>query len=140
MKNTLKGIYNPENPAKYIGKGNIVYRSSWELLVCKTCDKHPAILSWASEPITIPYYNPFSGKQTVYVPDFLVIYEDVKGKRHSEIWEIKPKTQTFAESAKRKNDKIALQVNLLKWQAAGKYCDKHGLTFRVINEDDLFKA
>jgi hypothetical protein len=30
----------------------------------KYLDNNPAIIQWASEPITIPYRNPFTGKNT----------------------------------------------------------------------------
>ena len=140
MKNTLKGIYRPENPEKYIGKGNIIYRSSWELVICRKLDKHPSILHWASEPVSIPYYNPVNNKQTIYVPDFLVVYEDKDNIRHNEIWEVKPKCETMESAAKTAKNKLALCVNLAKWEAARKYCDKHGLQFRIINEGDFLNG
>lgn len=139
MKNTLKGFYSPLNPEKYIGKGNIIYRSSWELLVCQTCDKHPAILHWASEPFSVPYFNPVTKRQTIYIPDFLVVYQDKDGNVIKEVWEIKPKNQSVHESAKRKSDQIALAVNIAKWNAAKQFCSQRGLDFRIINEGHLFK-
>ena len=137
---TLKGFFTPTNPEKYIGKGNIIYRSSWELLVCQSCDKHPAILHWASEPFSIPYVNPVTKRSSVYIPDFLVIYQDKAGNQHNEVWEIKPNNQSFVESAKRKSDKLALAVNIAKWDAARKYCANKGLAFRIINEEHIFRV
>ena len=42
------------------------------------CDNNPNITSWGSECVRIPYRNPFTGKDTFYVPDFLVTYQTKK--------------------------------------------------------------
>ena len=42
----------------------------------RLCDEHPNVAKWASESIKIPYRHPFTGKYTVYVPDFFVVYVD----------------------------------------------------------------
>ena len=76
-----------------MGKRAPTYRSSWEYTFCTFCDNNPAVIQWASEAITIPYRNPVSGKNTVYVPDFLVVYEDKNQKKHTELIEIKPSTE-----------------------------------------------
>ena len=54
------------------------------------CDNNDAVLQWTSEGIKIPYYNPVKGKQTIYVPDFLVVYTDANKKQHTELIEVKP--------------------------------------------------
>jgi hypothetical protein len=136
--NTIGGKYDPINPAKYVGTYPIIYRSSWELAFMRMADKHPNIVSWASEPVKIPYYNPVRGKYTVYVPDFLIVYEDRNGKRHQEMIEIKPRSQTFLHEAKSKKDQLSAAVNMAKWKMAGSWCAKHNIRFRVINEDDIF--
>lgn len=138
MKNTLKGHYRVMNPEKYAGTSTPIYRSSWELTVMRMCDNNPSIIQWASESVKIPYRNPLTGKYTVYVPDFLVVFEDQKGNRRAELWEIKPRKQTYLEEAKSKRDKLALAVNSVKWQAAHAFAKKHSLKFRVITETDLF--
>jgi hypothetical protein len=104
------------------------------------CDTNPAILKWASEAIQIPYRNPFTNKNTVYVPDFFILYEDKDKVKHAEIIEIKPKNQTLIESAKSNKDKAAVILNLHKWQAAKAYCAANGLVFRVINEYHIFQG
>lgn len=139
MKNTLKGEYIPINTDKYIGSEKIIYRSSWELIVFRKCDKSDSVINWASEPFTIPYYNPFTKKNTVYIPDILICYDDAEGNRHNEVWEIKPKVQTYESSAKRPQDKLALALNLIKWEVARKYCKANGLTFRVLTENEILK-
>lgn len=139
MSRTLKGTYNPTNPDKYSGKRAPIYRSSWELAFMRMCDAHPSIISWASEPIRIPYKNPLTGRNTVYIPDFLIVYQDAAGHRRAEVVEIKPKKETFVSEAKTKRSQAALAVNAMKWKAAQAYCNNNGLVFRVINEDHIFR-
>lgn len=133
-----QGYFEPKNPAKYIGTKPIRYRSAWELAFMNVCDNHPNIMQWASESIKIPYVNPFTGKATVYIPDFLVIYIDKYGKRHGEVVEIKPSRQTTLERARTRNDKFAVALNMVKWKAAQAWASRNGLTFRVMTEEHLF--
>ena len=85
MPRFQKGYYTLKNPSKYVGTKTPMYRSGWEFSFMKFCDEHPNIIAWSSEPIRIPYRNPFTGKYTVYVPDFLVTYLNKKGRRFSEL-------------------------------------------------------
>jgi hypothetical protein len=134
-----QGTFTPKNTEKYIGNGIPRYRSSWELTVMKMLDENEGIQQWASESIKIPYRDPFTGKATVYVPDFLVVYTDKDQKKHAEVWEIKPKNQAFAESVGKNNLNQAQYIkNMAKWEVARQYCAKMGLTFRVITEDQIF--
>ena len=139
MSKYLSGTYEPTNPDKYVGSYPIKWRSAWELTVCRMCDNHPNILEWASEPFPIPYRNPLTNKSTVYVPDFLVVMEDKNGRKRTELWEIKPRNQTFLEESKRPSDKLAFAINMSKWKAAQKFCSNRGITFRVINEDSIYR-
>lgn len=139
MSKFLKGDYQPLNKDKYVGSYPITYRSSWELMVCRMCDMNNSIAAWASEPVKIPYLNPLTGKQTVYVPDFMVQFMDKNGKTKTEMWEIKPKKQTYVSEAKYDKDKLSLAVNAAKWQAAQRWCSVNGCFFRVITEDLLFR-
>lgn len=132
------GTYVLQNPEKYKGKHNPVFRSSWELTFCRLCDRHPNIVSWASEPIRIPYINPLTQKLSVYVPDFLMIYEDKNGERHQDLIEVKPAKETHLSEARSQGDKLKYAVNMAKWQAAAAFCKNHGLNFKVINESELF--
>ena len=140
MLKFAQGKYKIKNPDKYVGKGQPTYRSSWEEKFMTFCDTNPAILKWASEAIQIPYRNPFTNKNTVYVPDFFILYEDKDKVKHAEIIEIKPKNQTLIESAKSNKDKAAVILNLHEWQAAKAYCAANGLVFRVINENHIFQG
>ncbi len=141
---THKGVYALKNPEKYIGtnSGKVTYRSSWEYSVMTYFDHHPNVLAWSSESISIPYRNPLTGKQTVYVPDFLVVYEDKSGRRRAEMIEVKPAKEVpglLNENKKlTKRDRLAQILNAAKWQAAAAFCAKRNIYFRVITEQDLY--
>lgn len=137
-RNYAQGKFQCKNPAKYIGKGQPTYRSGWEMVFMQFCDNNPAILNWASESINIPYRNPFTGKSTIYVPDFLIIYEDKNGQKHAEVIEIKPSTEATMESARNTRDRAYVALNHAKWSAANAWCKQQGLTFRVITENQIF--
>lgn len=139
MGKWAQGFYTPKNPAKYIGKGKIRYRSGWELTFMMFCDNNDKILNWASESIQIPYRNPLTGKQTIYVPDFFIVYQDKMGRKIAELVEIKPKKQTMIEEKiTNARDRAAVVINHAKWAAANQWCKQSGITFRVITENELF--
>lgn len=138
MGKYAQGKFQIQNPNKYIGKGEPTYRSSWEFAFMQFCDNNPAVVQWASEAIHVNYRNPFTGKNTIYVPDFLIIYIDKNGKRHGEVVEIKPTKETTMEAAKSQRDKAAVALNMFKWEAARKFCAAQGLRFRIVNEQDIF--
>jgi hypothetical protein len=103
------------------------------------CDNNPAILEWASECVKIPYRDPLTGKQTVYIPDFLITYVDKNMKKHVELIEIKPANQTMREAVGKNPYNQAQWVkNMAKWEAAQSWCKNRGIRFRVINEGDIF--
>ena len=138
MGKYAQGKFQIQNPNKYVGKGEPTYRSSWEFAFMQFCDNNPAVVQWASEAIHVNYRNPFTGKNTIYVPDFLIIYMDKNGKRHGEVIEIKPSKETTMEAAKSQRDKAAVALNMFKWEAARKFCAAQGLRFRIVNEQDIF--
>lgn len=134
-----QGLFKLKNPEKYIGQKNPVYRSSWERAFMSFCDNNPSIQQWASECVKIPYKDPLTGRHTVYVPDFLVHYIDANNKKHAEIIEIKPMNQTLIEKVGKNPYNQAQWVkNQAKWESARAWARNHGLTFRVINETDIF--
>jgi hypothetical protein len=133
-----QGIFVPQNPQKIVGTKRAHYRSSWELRVMSFLDSHPNVIEWGSECLQIPYQNPLTGRNTVYVPDFLIKYSDAQGRTRVELVEVKPKKETFMEAAKSKRDKAYVLLNTAKWQAAAAWCAKHGVHFRILNEDDIF--
>lgn len=139
-KASHKGEFVPKNPSKYIGTSKITYRSSWEFTVMTYFDNHPSVLAWSSESISIPYRNPLNGRQTVYIPDFLVVYER-GGKHHAEMIEVKPAKEVpglLKEGKINKKTQLTQILNAAKWQAAAAFCAKRRITFRVITENDLF--
>ena len=139
MANWAQGKFTPKNPQKYVGKHSPRYRSGWELTFMMFCDNHDGVIYWASEAMSIPYKNPFTGKITNYVPDFFVMYEDKYGRKKAEIVEIKHKKQSLIESrVASAKDRAIVALNHAKWGAAMAYCKQQGYTFRVITEDDLF--
>jgi hypothetical protein len=139
MRSTAKGKFKVRNPEKYIGAGDPTYRSSWEMTFMMFCDNNPAIQQWASESVKIPYTDPLTGRSTVYVPDFLVVYLDKDQKKHAELIEIKPKSQAVLEAVgKNKLNQAQYIKNMAKWQAAQAWCKRMGLRFRVVSEEDLF--
>lgn len=141
MPHWSQGHYTPKHPEKYVGNKLPKYRSGWELTFMMFCDNHPSVVQWASEPIRIPYRNPLTGKNTNYVPDFIVVYENKNGRKVAELVEIKPKKQSLIESNKAsKRDRAIVAVNHAKWAAAQSYCKSAGLKFRVINEGDIFAS
>jgi len=138
MAKYAQGKFQVRNPAKYIGKGTPTYRSGWEFAFMQFCDNNPAILQWASEAISIPYRNPFTNKNTVYIPDFLIIYADKNQQKHAEVIEIKPSTETTMESARSMRDKAYVALNHAKWAAANAWCKQNGMRFRVVTENEIF--
>jgi hypothetical protein len=139
MRNTAKGRFNMKNPEKYIGTKAPIYRSSWEMAVMRMCDNNPAIQQWASEAVQIPYRDPLTGKQTVYVPDFLVSFQDKQEKKHVELWEIKPANQQILEKVgKNPYNQSQFVKNHAKWAAANAWASQKGMKFRVLNENDIF--
>jgi hypothetical protein len=134
----VQGYYKPINPSKYVGTYPCTYRSSWEHKVMVMFDTNANISSWASESLKIPYQNPFTGKYTVYVPDFVVTYVDAKGNQKAEIIEVKPAKETFLEQAKSQRAKAAVVLNTFKWAAAQAFAKQHGMSFRIVNENHIF--
>ena len=122
-----------------MGKRLPSYRSSWEFTFMSFCDNNPAVINWVSEGVKIPYFNPVSGKQTVYVPDFLIVYVDTNQRKHTELVEIKPSTETTMESARSYRDKLMVAMNMAKWAAADSWARANNMRFRVVTEYDIFK-
>jgi len=138
MSKYAQGKFTPMNPEKYVGNKTPTYRSSWEFVFMQFCDNNPSIINWASEAVHINYRNPLTGKNTIYVPDFLITYQDASGNQKAEVIEIKPKKETTLEGAKNIRDQASAILNMAKWEAARQWCRAHGLTFRVVTEDMIF--
>jgi hypothetical protein len=138
MSKFAQGSYTVKNPAKYVGKGTPRYRSGWELSFMIFLDNNDNVMQWASESIQIPYRNPVTGKQSIYIPDFLITYRTRQNTLIAEVIEIKPKKQSIIESKMNNRDRMVVAINYAKWDSATKWCNRNGLKFRVITEADMF--
>lgn len=138
MSKYAQGKFQIQNPDKYVGNKTPTYRSSWEFVFMQFCDNNPSIINWASEAVHINYRNPLTGKNTIYVPDFLITYQDSTGAQKAELIEVKPKKETTLEGAKNIRDQASAILNMAKWEAARAWCRAHGMTFRVVTEDMIF--
>jgi hypothetical protein len=138
------GRFVPKYPKKYIGDANnIIYRSSWECKVMSWLDQNPAILSWASEELIIPYVSPVDNRKHRYFPDFIVKMRTKDGTLKTMILEVKPKKQTIQPEIRKRitkqylNEVTTWGVNQAKWKAATEYCADRGWVFQLITEDHL---
>ena len=139
MGKFAQGRFEMKNPDKYVGKKTPLARSSWEFVFMRMLDEHPGVQNWASESIQIPYRDPLTGKSTIYVPDFFIVYVDKTGSKHAEVVEVKPRNQTVREAVGKSAFRQAEYVkNMAKWEAANAWCKQQGIKFRVVNEDDIF--
>jgi len=138
MGKWAQGPYTVTNPAKYVGRGTPRYRSGWEHAFMRFCDTNENIVQWASESINIPYRHPLTGKQTIYVPDFLVVYRTKNNTVKAEVIEIKPSGQSAITETQNSKERAIVAINYAKWAAAQQWCARQGLTFRVITEKDMF--
>lgn len=138
MAKWAQGFYEIQNPAKYVGNRQPRYRSGWEHSFMRFCDNNEHIIQWASEAIKIPYRHPLTGKQTIYVPDFLITYRTRDNMVRAEVIEIKPRGQSVIAENTKSRDRAVVAINYAKWDAAQKWCQRQGLSFRVITEDDMF--
>lgn len=137
-KKFAQGFYEMVNPQKYVGNKKPYYRSSWENRIMIMFDSNEHILQWASEPISIPYRHPITGKGTVYVPDFLITYRNRESTVNAELWEVKPFKQCALTEKMNPRERATVAVNHAKWQMANKFCQQNGLIFRIITEEDIF--
>ena len=138
MSNYAQGVFTPLNAKKYVGKGQPRYRSGWEFSFFQFCDNNEAVLEWASEAIVIKYLHPFTGKVTNYVPDVFMRYRTKNNKICTELVEIKPRKQSMIEGRMTERDRMVVAINHAKWAAARAWCQRAGIVFRVLNEDQMF--
>ena len=140
-----KGKYTPEHPAKYTGDvSNIVYRSMWERRCMKYFDVNPSVLQWASEEISIPYYDSMTKKVRKYFPDFLIKVKTENGEDKTHLIEVKPSKDLrppVGGRGKKKSTVLyemkAYQMNRDKFASARKWCDERGIIFDVWTEKHL---
>lgn len=136
-----KGPYTLRYPEKYMGnKDTIFYRSSWEKRFFEFCEFNPNVKKWASEEIAIPYIKPTDKKFHKYYPDIYIEYVDANGEYRKELIEIKPAKEAYKSKTKSTYDKLAYVINEAKWDAATQFCSQHGIKFRIMTENSLFRT
>jgi len=135
-----KTRFSPKNPNKYVGsKKELLCRSLWERRVCKFLDESTGVKKWSFEEIEIPYVHPIDKKIHRYIPDFLIQIEKNEQKK-SILVEIKPNKQVNLKESASRNEKILFEINKAKWQAAQKFCEKHGMEFKILTEKEIFNG
>jgi len=108
------------------------------------CDTNLAVIKWASEEITIPYYYNVDKKVHKYYVDFVMQLQESSGKLKTYLIEIKPYKQTV-EPIKRKNTKkyinevLEWEKNQSKWAEAKQYAKQKNWEFKILTEKELFK-
>jgi hypothetical protein len=68
------------------------------------------------------------------------MYYNSKGEMVKEVIEIKPKKEVALTKKSSLYDKVAIAINMAKWEAAKQFCEKHGMVFRILTEDSLFRT
>jgi hypothetical protein len=143
-KGRRRGLFHPNNPAKYEGNiDNIVYRSGLELRFMKYLDDHPSVLKWSSEEMVIPYVSPKDNKIHRYFVDFKVTTKKKDGTTKTGLIELKWSTAAVAPKKPKKQTRRYMReaynwmINQAKWEAAKKLCDKKGWEWLILTEKDL---
>jgi hypothetical protein len=139
MARPIKTLFTPQHPEKYVGTYPIVSRRRWETEFMNVCDQRDQVLEWSSEGQQIPYHDPLTGRQKVYVPDFLVVMIDRDTKQViKKLIEVKPMHEQLTEFARNTQDAAIQARNRAKWGAAIAWCMRRGITFEVMNERQMF--
>lgn len=144
MRDTLKGLFKPKNPTKYVGDlTKIIYRSSYELKFMIWCDLNSDVIKWSYETIIIPYKSPIDNKWHRYFVDFKITVKEKDNKLKTYLVEVKPGIQTHEPiPQKRKtrrylNEVYTWAINKSKWAAAEEYCKDRNWQFQLITEKEL---
>jgi hypothetical protein len=143
--NGTNTFFRPSFPEKYKGQWPIILRSEWERMFAQWCDVNPNVLSWSSETLTIPYFDPVRKRMRRYYPDFMLKALDKNKKEKVYVVEIKPLKQTLPPKKGNKTEKTKIYeqmtyiVNNAKWKAAEEFCKRQGFIFRIFTEKELFK-
>ena len=148
-KRIRQGYFVPKNPAKYKGDiTQIIYRSGWEFKFFKFCDENPMVIEYASEPLSIDYWNSVDKRQAKYWIDGYMKTKNTSGVEKEWLIEVKPNKFILPpKPPKRMTDKQtrsyvshakAYLVNTDKFRAAKAYAKAHNMRFGIITENFLF--
>ena len=139
-----QGKYIPKNPEKYVGSTIPFLKSGWEFTFAEFCDTNASVKLWAYEEIKIPYLHPLKRtangrpKGSIYIPDFLIEYEDTNGQSIVELVEIKPVSQVTITKKTSQYDHQQIIVNQAKWAAAAKFCKFKHIDFRILTREEIY--
>ena len=140
----VQNFYTPVNPQKYIGDTKeIIYRSSWERHFFQYCDSSSNVIRWSSEPFAIKYWDETTLKTRRYFPDVYAEIKDSNDIVKKYLIEIKPLKQTVPPKEGKKKTKTYLNEcrvylkNECKWKFARDFCEKNGLEFLLLTENEL---
>ena len=142
-----QGYYTPHYRNKYIGGGDIIFRSSWEYKFMVWCDNHDKVVSWSSEPIEIKYISRKDNRPHRYYPDFYFKADQGDGTFKEYLVEIKPKSQIQKPTMPKKTSRKSIESykflceayvkNMDKYSAAKEYCKGRNWNFIVLTEDTI---
>ncbi len=141
-KQFMQGVFRPLHPEKYKGTLPIQLRSSYEFKFCRWADHNPNVVSWGSETIIIPYFDPVKGKVRRYFVDNNITLRTPTGDKKFLI-EIKPLIQTIPPKIPKKASKsypikqMEYATNKAKWDAANQWANKNNYTFCLLTEKEL---
>ena len=150
------GIYIIQNPDKYIlPKKEVHYKSSLEERMCFYLDNNVNVIKWQYEGYSIDYPKPiFLGGKLhhvethKYIPDFYCEIKDKTGNvqkyfleiksKSASVRPIKPKHMTSKASQRYLQECALFAVNSNKWMTAKKWCEDHGIIFKMVLDDQIY--
>ena len=106
-------------------------------------DTDPAIISWASEELAIPYTDRATGRYRRYFPDFVIKKIGPDGEVKVIVIEVKPYAQSVPPERGTKTQRRYLTevktfaTNYSKWEACSAWCRAKGWEFVVLTEREL---
>jgi len=143
-----QGVFHPLNTEKCKNPPNrpIVFRSSWEAMMFKWCDRNANVLEWSSEQHRIPYIDPRNGRTKIYLPDIWCKVKLDDGRIEEQIIEVKPLSETpsfavarYKETGRKPSAyrQTMLLINQAKFKAAEQWCKMHGMRFIIMTENEI---
>ena len=138
----MQGIFRPQNPEKYKGTLPISLRSSYEWKFCRWADSNPNIISWGSESVIVPYFDPLKQRVRRYFVDNDITLRTKTGEIKKFLIEIKPACKTVPPVVKKQTKSLCKAQaeyinNKAKWDAAEQFAKKHGFEFVILTEVHL---
>ena len=144
-----KGRFKPLNEEKYVSNGKqLIYRSGLERTFMRFLDTNTNVIQWAYEPFSIPYKCNTDGQRHNYWPDFLIQVKKKDNEISTILIEIKclketkPPVKQLTKTTKKPTRRYFRECfnfakNSAKWEAANKFAEKRGWTFKIITDKEL---